>query len=137
MGFPVQEKADWWFEFLEFSDKRDVLCKDLSRGTRQKLMFAQAFLHEPRLAIIDEPLINLDPVMQRTIKDYLADYVKEGNTVFLSTHILSIAEEICSSVGILHRGALRYQGGIDVLREEHASLEKAFLALVGKTAREM
>ncbi len=60
----VQEKADWWFDFLEFSDKRDVLCKDLSRGTRQKLMFTQAFLHKPTLALIDEPLINFDPIMQ-------------------------------------------------------------------------
>ncbi len=133
----AEEQIAFWFDLLEFGEAKTQLCKDLSRGTRQKVMFAQAFLHEPRLAIIDEPLINLDPVMQRTIKDYLADYVREGNTVFLSTHILSIAEEICSSVGILHRGALRYQGGIDALREEHASLEGAFLALVGKSAQEM
>ncbi|MDG6257689.1 MAG: ABC transporter ATP-binding protein [Methanomicrobiaceae archaeon] len=132
----VDERIAYWFDLLEFGETRDQLCKDLSRGTRQKLMVAQAFLHEPRLAIIDEPLINLDPVMQRTIKDFLTDYVRHGNTVFLSTHILSIAEEICSSVGILHRGALRYQGGIDTLREEHSSLEGAFLALVGKPARE-
>ena len=132
----VEEQIAFWFDLLEFGETRDQLCKDLSRGTRQKLMFAQAFLHEPRLAIIDEPLINLDPVMQRTIKDYLTDYVRGGNTAFLSTHILSIAEEICSSVGILHRGALRYQGGIDALREEHASLEKAFLALVRTSGME-
>jgi ABC-2 type transport system ATP-binding protein len=132
----IDEQIAFWFDLLEFGETRDQLCKDLSRGTRQKLMFAQAFLHQPPLAIIDEPLINLDPVMQRTIKDFLADYVREGNTVFLSTHILSIAEEICSSVGILHRGALRYQGGIEALQEEHGSLEGAFLALVGKSAQE-
>jgi ABC-2 type transport system ATP-binding protein len=132
----ADEQIAFWFDLLEFGENRDQLCKDLSRGTRQKLMFAQAFLHQPRLAIIDEPLINLDPVMQRTIKDFLTDYVRAGNTVFLSTHILSIAEEICSSVGILHRGELRYQGGIDDLRKEHASLEGAFLALVGKSAKE-
>lgn len=129
----AEERIAFWFDLLEFGETRDKLCKDLSRGTRQKLMFAQAFLHEPPLAIIDEPLINLDPVMQRTIKDYLTDYVASGNTVFLSTHILSIAEEICSSVGILHRGALCYQGGIEELRKQHASLEGAFLALVGKS----
>lgn len=129
----AEERIAFWFDLLEFGETRDQLCKDLSRGTRQKLMFAQAFLHEPPLAIIDEPLINLDPVMQRTIKDYLTDYVASGNTVFLSTHILSIAEEICSSVGILHRGALCYQGGIEELRKQHASLEGAFLALVGKS----
>lgn len=90
----VDERCDRWFDLLEFGDKRDVLCKDLSRGTRQKLMVAQAFLHEPRLALIDEPLINLDPIMQRTVKDFLKSYVQGGGTVFISTHILEIAEEI-------------------------------------------
>ncbi len=74
----IETKADWWFDFLDFADKKDVLCKDLSRGTRQKLMFTQAFIHEPTLALIDEPLINFDPIMQDLVKDYLADYVKEG-----------------------------------------------------------
>ena len=49
----TKEQADWWFDFLDFGDKKDVLCKDLSRGTRQKLMFAQAFLHTPEVALID------------------------------------------------------------------------------------
>ncbi len=65
-----EARADWWFEFLDFADKKNVLCKDLSRGTRQKLMFAQAFIHEPALALIDEPLINFDPIMQELVKDY-------------------------------------------------------------------
>ncbi len=72
----IDEKAAWWFDFLDFADKKDVLCKDLSRGTRQKLMFSQAFVHKPELALIDEPLINFDPIMQRVVKDYLTEYVK-------------------------------------------------------------
>lgn len=58
-----EKTCEKWFEFLDFRDQKNSLCKDLSRGTRQKLMFAQAFLHEPELAIIDEPLINLDPIL--------------------------------------------------------------------------
>jgi len=75
----IEEKADWWFDFLEFRDKRNVLCKDLSRGTRQKLMFAQAFIHEPALALIDEPLINFDPIMQDVVKEY--DHAGSGQGV--------------------------------------------------------
>lgn len=82
------EKAcEKWFEFLDFRGQNNSLCKDLSRGTRQKLMFAQAFLHEPELAIIDEPLINLDPVMQKKVKDFLTICVeKRGNSFYFNTY---------------------------------------------------
>jgi ABC-2 type transport system ATP-binding protein len=123
----MEDRCGFWFDFLEFGDKRDVLCKDLSRGTRQKLMVAQAFLHRPELVLIDEPLINLDPIMQRKIKDYLTRYVKDGGTVFLSTHILEIAQEICTRVGIIHRGNLVREGPIADLRSSSKNLEEVFL----------
>ena len=128
----VGKKADWWFDFLEFGEKRDVLCKDLSRGTRQKLMFTQAFLHQPALALIDEPLINFDPIMQRKVKDYLADYARRGNTIFISTHILGIAEEICSGFAILHKGKLLHTGTVADLTAQQQHLDDFFLALVRK-----
>ncbi|MGB4235437.1 MAG: ABC transporter ATP-binding protein [Methanoregulaceae archaeon] len=128
----VKEKADWWFEFLEFSDKRDVLCKDLSRGTRQKLMFAQAFLHHPVLALIDEPLINFDPIMQKAVKDYLKEYVRDGGTIFLSTHILEVAEEICSEVAIIHQGRLVHAGPVTGILSRKGHLADFFLDTVGK-----
>ncbi len=132
-GIPdIRARADWWFEFLEFGDKRDVLCKDLSRGTRQKLMFTQAFIHRPSLALIDEPLINFDPIMQRKVKDFLAEYVRDGSTIFYSTHILSVAEEICSGFAILHKGSLLHTGTVTSLRESGRHLDEFFLELVGK-----
>jgi ABC-2 type transport system ATP-binding protein len=121
-----------WFEFFDFEDQKNSLCKDLSRGTRQKLMFAQAFLHEPELAIIDEPLINLDPVMQRKVKDFLKGYVKNGGTVFISTHILEIAKEICTSIGIIYKGKLVYTGCLDDPGLKGRNLEEFFLELVSK-----
>jgi ABC-2 type transport system ATP-binding protein len=130
----IEKEADWWFEFLEFSDKRDVLCKDLSRGTRQKLMFSQAFLHRPALALIDEPLINFDPVIQEKVKGYLLDYVGKGVTVFISTHILEIAEEICTSFAILHQGKLIHTGTVRELRERDRHLNEFFLSLVRNKA---
>ena len=126
----IKAKADWWFDFLDFADKKQVLCKDLSRGTRQKLMFTQAFLHEPELALIDEPLINFDPIMQDLIKEYLTDYVKKGNTIFISTHILEVAEEICSEFAILHKGRLMYTGPVAELTAKGEHLPSFFLSLV-------
>ncbi len=123
----VQESCSFWSEYLEFSDKMDVLCKDLSRGTRQKLMVAQAFLHHPPLVLIDEPLINLDPIMQRKLKDYLVRYVHEGGSVFLSTHILEIAEEVCTRIGILHQGHLIHEGPVADLKSRSQHLEGFFL----------
>ncbi|MDD3090819.1 MAG: ABC transporter ATP-binding protein [Methanoregulaceae archaeon] len=128
----ADEKARWWFEFLDFADKKDVLCKDLSRGTRQKLMFAQAFLHRPVLALIDEPLINFDPVMQKTVKEYLREYVSDGGTIFLSTHILEVAEEICSDVAILHRGQIVHSGTVAEILARKEKLSEFFLNAVGK-----
>jgi len=119
-----KNEIDWWFNFLDFNLERNKLCKDLSRGTRQKLMFAQAFLHKPKIAFIDEPLINLDPVIQKKIKDFLKKEIKKKNTVFLSTHVLEIAQEICSSVGIIKQGNLEYVG------KTKKNLENFFLTKV-------
>jgi len=128
----IGERMAWWFDFLEFGDKKDVLCKDLSRGTRQKLMFAQAFIHRPVLALIDEPLINFDPIMQRVVKDFLVDYVRQGNTIFLSTHLLGVAEEICQEFAILHRGKLLHAGQVAEITATGRHLDDFFLGLVRK-----
>ncbi len=128
----IGSRADWWFNFLDFADKKNVLCKDLSRGTRQKLMFTQAFIHEPALALIDEPLINFDPIMQDVVKDYLAGYVRKGRTIFISTHILEVAEKICSEFAILHKGKLLHTGTVSELTGRNEHLPAFFLSLVRK-----
>lgn len=129
----IEGRCKKWLEFLDFEDQKDVLCKDLSRGTRQKLMFAQAFIHEPKIAFIDEPLINLDPVIQRKVKDYLQEFVSKGGTIFFSTHVLEIAEEICTRIGIIDKGRLIYQGPIKDLKKKRQHLEDFFLKLVKET----
>jgi len=126
----TKEKSEKWFKMLDFADQKNALCKDLSRGTRQKLMVAQAFIHEPELTFIDEPLINLDPIIQRTLKDFLLDYIKKGNTVFFSTHVLEIAEEICTQIGVIDKGKLLHQGPITELKTKKQHLEEFFLKLV-------
>ncbi|MGB7788893.1 ABC transporter ATP-binding protein [Methanoregula sp.] len=128
----IDKKADFWFDYLDFADKKNVLCKDLSRGTRQKLMFTQAFIHEPALALIDEPLINFDPIMQDLVKEFLVGYVKKGRTIFISTHILEVAEEICSEFAILHKGKLLHTGPVADLTGRGEHLPSFFLSLVRK-----
>lgn len=127
----MEKEVLWWFDYLDFSDKQDVLCKDLSRGTRQKLMLAQAFIHKPKLAFIDEPLVNFDPIMQRRVKVFLLNYRKNGNTIFMSTHLLEVAEEICSEFAIMHKGILLYTGNKAELQEKNQHLDDFFLNRIG------
>ena len=102
----VTERADAWVDRLAFREKLETLCTDLSRGQQQKVMVAAAFLHEPELVFIDEPLANLDPIVQERVRRFLVGFVESGSTVFLSTHHVEVAEAICTRVGILDRGRL-------------------------------
>lgn len=79
----------------------DTLSGDLSEGERQRVMLSQAVVHEPDLVFIDEPLVNLDPLMQEEVKTHLQGYCAAGNTLFLSTHFMSVAEQLCTEVGII------------------------------------
>lgn len=100
------EKINFWLKFLDFENYKNVLVKDLSRGTKQKLMLAQAFIHEPKIIFLDEPFINIDPIIQRRFKKFIRNYVKEGNTILFCTHILSLAKEVCDEVGIMKNGKI-------------------------------
>lgn len=126
----VEDRAEEWADRLLFRDKLDTLNKDLSKGERQKVMITQAFLHEPELAFIDEPLINLDPIVQERIKEHFTSFVEKGNTIFLSTHVMSLAEEVCTDIGIIHRGELVTQKAEDEIHESGETLADAFLRII-------
>ena len=120
------------FDIFDLTETRSQLIENLSHGTRQRLVIASALLHEPKVIIIDEPMVGLDPRSARVVKNVLKRRSREGATIFLSTHILSIAEELADQIGILNRGKLIATGTIDQLREmsgEGGALEDAFLAL--------
>ncbi|MFC7046078.1 ABC transporter ATP-binding protein [Halobacteriaceae archaeon GCM10025711] len=102
----VADRVTEWADRLGFADKLDTLNKDLSRGQQQKVMLVQAFLHDPDLVFIDEPLANLDPLVQDAVKEFIVAYHDAGNTVVLSTHHLAVADDLCTAVGILHDGRL-------------------------------
>ncbi|MFB6215549.1 MAG: ABC transporter ATP-binding protein [Candidatus Aenigmatarchaeota archaeon] len=89
---------------LNLEGKMESLTKDLSKGERQKLMILQAFIHEPEIVFIDEPLVNLDPLIQEEAKKIFREHRDSGKTVFLCTHVISLAEEICDRVFFLKDG---------------------------------
>ncbi len=119
-----------WLKFFDLEGSENILCRDLSKGMRQKLMLSAAFLHKPGLLFLDEPFINLDPIYQRRVRDILVDYVDNGGTIFMCTHILEIAEKLCRTVAIINKGSIVAQGTIAGLLKDGENLEDAFLRYV-------
>jgi ABC-2 type transport system ATP-binding protein len=127
----TQTRVDRWLSFFDIEEKGDVLCRDLSKGQRQKVMLASAFIHEPKLLLLDEAFINLDPIYQRRLRDYLKEVSAQGRTVFMCTHILEIAEKLCSRVAVIDGGRIVAEGKIEELRSrEGEGLEEIFMRAV-------
>ena len=128
----VAEYGEELLEIFELRSVADDLIEDYSHGMRQKLSFASCFLHDPKIVVVDEPWVGLDPKNIRFVKDYLKTRTREGLTVFMSTHTLSIAEEIADRIGIIHNGKLLHLGTvpeIKALADRTGSLEDVFLEL--------
>jgi ABC-2 type transport system ATP-binding protein len=109
----------------------------LSHGTRQRVAIVSALLHDPEVFVIDEPMVGLDPHHARVVKDTLKERTLEGMTVFVSTHQLSVAEEMADRIGIIHQGRLIAVGTREELRRQSGAtgpLEQTFLALTAQEA---
>jgi ABC-2 type transport system ATP-binding protein len=130
-----KQQSERLLDLFELSDKADDLVETYSHGMRQKLALAGALLHEPPVLFLDEPTSGLDPRSARLVKDLLVALVGRGHTVFLSTHVLEIAEQLCDRVGIINGGEIVATGTLDELRRqaqsETVSLEDIFLQLTG------
>lgn len=127
------QHTDELFEKFHLEEYRHELTENLSHGTRQRLVIASALLHDPKVFIIDEPMVGLDPMHARIVKQELRARAKAGMTIFLSTHQLSVAEEVADRVGIIHHGKLIALGTVQELRSqshETGALEKVFLSLI-------
>lgn len=121
-----------YFATFGLLDAADQLIENYSHGMRQKLCFSVAFMHRPQLLVIDEPMVGLDPRSMRTLKNLLREYCRDGGTVFLSTHLLPIADELADRLGIITKSKLRFLGTTAELRANLAregSLEDLFLEL--------
>ncbi|GCE14894.1 ABC transporter ATP-binding protein [Tengunoibacter tsumagoiensis] len=137
-GLPLKEteqKIASLLDLLELTDAAERLCGSYSFGMKRKLSLAGALLHEPKVLILDEPLNGLDPRSARRLKDLFMELAAGGTTIFLSTHDLTTAEEICQRIGILHRGHLLAEGSPAVLRDLASArdLESVFLSLTAQS----
>jgi ABC-2 type transport system ATP-binding protein len=135
-NMPASEAAPRAEELLrqfELWEKRGDYIETFSRGMMQKMALACALIHRPQVLLLDEPLTGLDAQSARFVKDLLNEFVRAGNTVILTTHILEVAERMAQRIGIIHRGKLAAEGTLDELRARagHAAgtLEDVFLTL--------
>jgi ABC-2 type transport system ATP-binding protein len=131
----MEKQISWLLELFGMDSWADRRCEEYSHGMRQKVVFGSAFVHDPEVLIIDEPMVGLDPQSMRLIKDVLKLYASRGTTVFVSTHLLTVAEELCDRIGIVNNGKLVASGTLTELHKAAASegenLEELFLELTG------
>ena len=125
------ERESQRFQLAEFIDQ---LTESYSHGMRQRTVFAAAMIHQPEILVVDEPMVGLDPHSIRLVKDLLKTYADEGHVVLMSTHTLTVAEEIAGRVGVMKNGKVVFEGNVDELRSTMPaaghSLESLYLALM-------
>ena len=119
-----------WIEFFEMEPLEGRVCRNLSRGQRQKVMLAAAFISQTELLFLDEPFINLDPIVQTKVRDWLVEFVKKGGTVFLNTHLLENAQRLCDRAAIIHEGKIQSLITLEKLNQQKIDLEELFHEIV-------
>ena len=129
----LRRRAGELLELLELTRWQDERIEGYSHGMKQRIVVCAALLHEPRILIVDEPMVGMDPRGARTLKDLFRALAENGTTVFLSTHSISVAEEICHRIGIIQSGRLIACGSAAEIHARSANrdgnLESVFLEL--------
>ena len=117
------------FARLEMNEFRDRRCDKLSTGMKQKVSIARTLVHDPPVMIFDEPTVGLDVMTARTIVAFIRECRQQGKTVIFSTHVMSEAEKLCDTIGIIHNGRILAEGTLTELRERHgmSDLEDIFV----------
>lgn len=137
-GMQAEEKRvriNEYLKALQLEGREGDMISSYSEGMKQKIALIAAFLHKPKLLILDEPLNALDPRSARIVKDFLQELKRQGVTTIMSTHILEIAQAVCDRIGIMYQGKLLALGDMDELRRmaslPSSALEDIFLKLTG------
>ncbi|MBK8661333.1 MAG: ABC transporter ATP-binding protein [Ignavibacteriales bacterium] len=125
----VKLRIEEMIETLKLGDWLNKRTEEYSQGMKQRVAIASAFLHHPRLIILDEPMVGLDPQSAVLVKQFLKRKSEEGITVFMSTHSLNVVEEICTDVGIINKGKIIFSGGLDELLSMKNELSHNFETL--------
>ncbi|ADH86087.1 ABC transporter ATP-binding protein [Desulfurivibrio alkaliphilus] len=130
-----QRNAPRLLRLFDLEQWQDHLVESYSHGMKQKLIITAAFMLEPPLIVVDEPMVGLDPKSARLVKEIFKQHAAAGNTVFLSTHSLEVAQELCHRIGIIVNGRLKALGDMEQLRAQargqKGDLEDIFLELTG------
>jgi ABC-2 type transport system ATP-binding protein len=116
-------KAEALYQQFELVEKRDTMAQELSRGMRQKVAICCAYLHDPRAILFDEPLTGLDPYAIRTLKGSIALRAAAGAAIIVSSHLLSLVEDLCSHLLILNKGRCLFLGTLGEARSHYADLQ--------------
>jgi ABC-2 type transport system ATP-binding protein len=134
-----QKKAEACLQMFSIYDWAEDLIESYSHGMRQRLVMAAAILHDPQVIIVDEPMVGLDPRGIILVKNLLKQLARGGVTIFMSTHSLNVAEDVCDRIGVIHRGNLVAVGTLDELKEKshnkNVDLEAIFIALTTEGIR--
>ena len=134
----IESKVEHWLDWFGLDEKRDTMCKDLSKGQRQKVMLAAAFIHKPKLLFLDEPFAILDPIYQRKCRQWLLDHVKDGGTIFLCSHVLEIAERMCNRMAIINDGRVLAAGTVKGLKQQQKeTLKKNPIRMVRRSIEDL
>ncbi|MCA9191866.1 MAG: ABC transporter ATP-binding protein [Planctomycetales bacterium] len=129
-----QTKSEQLLDSLRLETKRSALASELSRGMRQKIAIACAYLHDPEVLFLDEPLTGLDPAAIRMLKKTMVQRASTGATVLVSSHLLALVEDICSHLIVLRKGKCLFSGSLQAAHESlghTGSLEEVFFSLTG------
>ena len=131
-GGALRQRIEELFKLLEIGEFADRRCDKLSTGMKQKVSIARTLVHDPPVMIFDEPTVGLDVMTARTIVGFIRDCRTRGKTVIFSTHVMSEAEKLCDTIGILHDGRLLAEGTLAELRQRSSltDLEDIFVHTV-------
>ena len=133
----VAERVQKYLDFFDLTEAGDKLVEGYSHGMKQKLIISGALLHDPKLIVVDEPMVGLDPKGARQVKQLFRELCEKGTTIFMTTHSLGIAEAMCDRIGIIQKGEVIALGTLDDLRKQadrdHENLEDLFMELTGDT----
>lgn len=127
-----RERIEKYAKLFDMENALNDKILSYSHGMRQKIIMIGVLVHEPSIWILDEPLTGLDPQSAYALKETMREHTQKGNTVFFSTHVLEVAEKLCTRIVIIDHGKIQYNGTLEALKKEHPneSLEDIFLKVV-------
>jgi len=135
----IEKRIRWLCDIFDMHAWIDQRTEEYSFGMRKKVVMSAAFLHRPKLIVVDEPTVGLDPPSARLLKDMMTLIQEHGTTVFMSSHDLAVVEELCNRIAILHKGSIAAEGTLDELRDQAkmvgGSLEQLFLKLTDNVSK--